>query len=745
MNKYKSIKRSTLILLFSILLIIIGLSLTSNNLNAATDNEVTATNDDYEHALKTVPRGLSWGNGDFHMADFDKNNAAIVQSKNPANPDTSIIKMTNSTYKVGGVWGSVNKPTENYFDISHEQIASMWLYFGNTGDTPGDGMAFVLQNDPRGADAIAFANGKPVNGQSLGVWGADWNKQETKPENIAKTAIQNSWALEFDTYPNVLTSENDISGEGVSFDALQPGHPYDVGQHIAGNYPGESHTYIPYPVGSINYFTMRHVNFIGKLNLVDSKWHHLTIKWEPGMNSSIGSLTYSYNDKNPDGTPNQSGLISNQFDVDTQKFNLQPGDTKLYWGFTGSTGKYFENNLMVFESLPSFVDAEATPRVHDNTQNIDIVNGRTKIDPNDDLSYFYNLNYKGWTKDWENIVATMKIPKNVTFSSGTVIFPTTNKTYDIPSSEFNNPDSVTHTLNESLSDKNRNAVIELKGRAAKIATTQLTVPSVHTTFEGDNLITSADTPMFYINSRLLLLNSNSPEPIKVKAHEDVDVLGDLSYADTTTPLINNNMTVHPTLNGSNLPTIRLSDANPATGFKIHLTSSQLQKINTFSFYVTDADQNTTNTITRQINVGGTVSFGDVSPDVNFKNTNTPYSNQIVPRVGAWQVNVIDSREKGSSWVVQAKASDLENTDKEKLNGNLIYKDPTGKVFSMNNNINIANNIKPSDLTQTQNITDTWTSQNGILLAFDSHPKNKAGKYSGTITWSLLDSLQNSDK
>ncbi|CAJ1176422.1 hypothetical protein CPEBRM1_ABPJDJAI_00040 [Companilactobacillus paralimentarius] len=118
---------------------------------------------DYEHALATTPKGLNWDNNNFVIAKFPPkpanapidspsgkkysydNNATIVRSKNPATKDTSVISLTNGTYQVGAVWSNFEKG--NYFDLSHEQIASMWIYFGNTGgEVPGDGMAFVLQN-----------------------------------------------------------------------------------------------------------------------------------------------------------------------------------------------------------------------------------------------------------------------------------------------------------------------------------------------------------------------------------------------------------------------------------------------------------------------------------------------------------------------------------------------------------------------------------------------------------------------
>lgn len=727
----------------------------------------------YDEALRTTPKGLSWDDGNFVIAKFPPkpanapakspsgkkysydNNATIVRSTNPATKDTSVISLTNATYQVGAVWSNFQK--DNYFDLSHEQVASMWIYFGESGsEVPGDGMAFVLQNSSQNAIALS-ANGIPVNGQSLGVWGADWDKTNSDPSKIAKTAIQNSWAMEFDTYKNQLTQADLISGEGVSFDANNAG---TYSQHIAtgfpafaGNPPSIPGTYIEnhqyYNGSTVHYFTMHHDNFNGVKNLVDNHWHHVTIKWSPDAtpNGQIvpagGTMTYSYNDKNPDGSlPEPGTKISSTFHLDTANFHLQK-DSKLYWGFTGSTGKYYENNLIVFESIPSFVDAEVTPRIHDNTQNRDISLNDSGVDPNDDISYFYTLDYKGWTKTWDQIKATINVPDNIHFTSGTVKYESTGKAYDIPSNLFtNDPRVIEDTLPDPLSHDSPKAIIELRGHTEKVATTQLKVPSAYASFDGDNLITDTHTNPFFINARILTLKSDFPDIKNVQPNEDVDIPGELEYHDGKT-LVNSNMTVYPTLNGRNLPSFRLSDDNPATGFNLHLTGEQLSqsKINMVTFYVKDNLGNITNKITKQINIddAGTLQFGNITPTMKFKNTNLTFPNQIIPRFDTWEVNVIDSRKKGSSWQVEAQSTDLMSAT-NKFNGNIIYKDESGKVNSLKDWTLIAQHYKDTDGIENKNITDGWKSQDGILLL--SKANNRAGKYTSTINWSLIDSTPN---
>jgi len=778
MNRHVDVKKFSIIILGLLLLLITGLFggyQIVKGANTLDDGKTTnkADNTDFDKALSTAPKGLAWNYGDFVLADFNKaaqsrndphitnsnndlnplstyqNNADLIKSTNPNSLDTSIIQMTNDQYQTGAVWSNMSK--NNYFDVSHEQVASMWLYFGNIikGDLPGDGMAFVLQNDPNGENAIALSNGIPVNGQSLGVWGADWDYNNSSSEVVANTAIKKSWALEFDTFLNFQNSSAQITGEGVSFDAAVPNIN---GQHIAGGYPAQPNTYKRFYDYPKNYFIMNHQGTKDNLTLVDSKWHHVTIKWVPGASSTdTGTLTYRYNDKNPTtGAPITQGVISQNFSIDPKLLGITSDSTKLYWGFTGSTGRNSENNLLIFESIPSFVDAEATPAIYDDTKGgTEIKSGET-VDPNDDIRYTYSLNYKGWAKQWNYINAIMDVPDNVHFTSGTVTYKdsTAGSTpRPIPASVFENINDkkITYKLPEGLNKDSRNAVIELKGHTEKIAPKVLNVPSAHASFQGDNLIKDANTVPFKISQKSLSLDSSTGNPIKIKPNDGVDIPAQVSYVGSNGTPNYANMSVYQTLNGK---TTRLQNIIHSDGsFTLSIINSDLHDSNDLSFYVQDDNYyynyGTSNRVTRKIITDGGLSFGIVQPTASFKAIQSYSSNRLVPRLGKWQVDVHDSRETGSSWTVQAKATNLINGQK-KLNGHLVYKDPRNNTVStlINNPVTVATGTKEPLDTDIKNITDSWTSQNGILLAMDHPYRNEKGTYTGTINWNLIDGIKN---
>jgi len=775
MNGHIDSKKLVVVVLELLLLIISSLSVGYHLVKGA-DNQ------NYLNALKSAPKGLTWDNHDFVIANFGEaakyrkanpmvdgyfehyinndnyvdhqsnmiNNAEIVDSKNPNSENTSIIKMTNDYHQTGAVWSNQNR--ENYFDIAHEQIASMWLYFGEIKprEKPGDGMAFVLHNDPNGENTIALsATGIPVNGQSLGVWGADWDVKNPHSQILADTAIQNSWALEFDTFLNYQTDSAQITGEGVSFDG---GIPNINGQHIAGGYPAQADTYFR-NYNSNYYYTMNHSKPKDQLNLVDQKWHHVTIKWTPDLSKpNTGTLNYRYNDKDPDtGKPiSDNNVTSTSFVLDTTKFGLKGNNTKLYWGFTGSTGRNSENNLLIFESIPSFVDAEATPAIYDDTKGgTEIKSGET-VDPNDDIRYTYSLNYKGWAKQWNYINAIMDVPDNVHFTSGTVTYKDStagSAPRPIPASVFENINDkkITYKLPEGLNKDSRNAVIELKGHTEKIAPKVLNVPSAHASFQGDNLIKDANTVPFKISQKSLSLDSSTGNPIKIKPNDGVDIPAQVSYVGSNGTPNYANMSVYQTLNGK---TTRLQNIIHSDGsFTLSIINSDLHDSNDLSFYVQDDNYyynyGTSNRVTRKIITDGGLSFGIVQPTASFKAIQSYSSNRLVPRLGKWQVDVHDSRETGSSWTVQAKATNLINGQK-KLNGHLVYKDPRNNTVStlINNPVTVATGTKEPLDTDIKNITDSWTSQNGILLAMDHPYRNEKGTYTGTINWNLIDGIKN---
>jgi len=283
-------------------------------------------------------------------------------------------------------------------------------------------MAFVLQN---GSTSVTPDYGTVSAGETLGVWGVDTAGTNNQPATVSGKAIPNSWALEFDTYLNNTTTF-DGTGQASSFDADTSGGTL-ANPHIASNYPGDAGSYtmqkksngaIFFPKTRY-YATLNHKGVLQGSDfryLADGNWHHLTIHY----NHTTKAMTYTFNDKNPDTGVSQTGQ-SATVTLDPTKFKSSTG--KLRWGFTSSTGYYWEPNLVAFEKIPDLVNADATVTMTDVTKNKPINAGDT-INGNDHVKLAYQLDYKSGSTDWEDIVADLDLPTGLIYQSAKIDYTT---------------------------------------------------------------------------------------------------------------------------------------------------------------------------------------------------------------------------------------------------------------------------------------------------------------------------------
>ena len=132
-----------------------------------------------EASLATAPSGLNQLDKLFTLpAAFNSgvtNSASIANVTNASSPNTQAIQVINGKKQMGGFWSN----DANRFDINKDATFKMWLYLGSSTSTSkaGDGMAFVLQNDPNGTTASAKVSSSSIIGETLGVWGVDTNNK----------------------------------------------------------------------------------------------------------------------------------------------------------------------------------------------------------------------------------------------------------------------------------------------------------------------------------------------------------------------------------------------------------------------------------------------------------------------------------------------------------------------------------------------------------------------------------------
>jgi len=577
MGEYKKINIKVFI--FFVFIAVITTTIAACNYTKVRADTTSGDPADLANALATAPRGLDISDPTFRLGEFYMNNypglnvnaAKVIDRNQSAGDKTGILRVTNDFNQLGAIWSNIDEA--NYIDVSRDQTMSMWLYFGRPVNSAqpkevGDGMAFVLQNDDRKLGAISMFNEDPAYGETLGVWGADFDNENANnmTSDLIKTSIQKSYAIEFDTFANNLVSFGAINGKGVSFDTGK------TSQHIGMNYPDLESTYLRQIVDIIvdqkHYFSMNHKNeeatittggSFDNMNLTDAQWHHMTVKFTHDTHT----LSFDYDDKNLDGTYKAPVKAASTV-LNMNHFQL--GDSnKLRWGFTGSTGQFMENNLIVFESIPSFVSGDTSASIKNVTKNYTISAG-DHVDVGDDLDFTYNLNYESGAKEWSDILASMNLPSEVTFHSGSVIYnDDAGNVEEIPLSEYAN-NNVQHQLLQNLSDTNKKATIVLHTTVNSVDR-QTEVGESWAKFASDNFIINDKAPNFVIDVDSLNISTNPSGTVNYgsldQVPETIPVTGEIWYSKVST--INpNTIKVKSSFNGGSEVTTSATGSIGAT-------------------------------------------------------------------------------------------------------------------------------------------------------------------------------------
>lgn len=722
-------------------------------------------------ALSTAPQGISMDNDWFKTPDKSQyTNGSLLSSDILPNNDsgTGIVKITDSTGQAGGIWGNPDK--KNYISTTKAQKLSMWINISKVSgvSSMGDGLAFVLQNDSRGTNAMSSYQSNINTGQTLGVWGVDSPfRTSSAPESVAATAIQNSWALEFDMHSNHDTPsyDNALDTKSTYYDYSLPSdynRPSIDTPHIASAFPAQASTYqsTVQSAGFLKksyYYTMNHrlsddtYNDVTTNLLNTQNWMHLTIT----IDYPNKKITYIFNDKNPDGTATASGRRVK----DTVSFTNQFGtitDDKLLYGFTGSTGDAAENGLVIFEQIPGFLQAETTPKF------VDLTMGGKELTQKSDYAYDgdevvmnYNLKYVDGNEPWKGITTHIPVPAGLILnpkedgSIGQVTIG--DKIEKIPASSYitdsTSPDngkvvySITNTMGSDDASQLGQVTLYTKAKYENANASDHSVSSVHARFVGSNAITDADSPAFTIKEPEMKLESSSDNPMQVSENKDATIDGQVSYVDSSKTVDNSKMTVHTKLNDGDEKTYTMNTSDPVGQLAVKIAAADLEPSNKLILYVSDSDGNRSNSLTFIITVkGGSLELVKYPAKVSFQSVNGDTAKgQILHRVGDWSLTVSDTRGENDHWYLTAEATDLYGSKTGKpFNGTMLYVGKDTKKMT-NNEVTIADGTVGNDVDTEEDID--WTNADkGILMRADG--SNTADTYTGKIYWNLTDSIPN---
>lgn len=738
-----------------------------------------------------------------------------------------VSAVKNKTGSYGAAWSNANTA---YFKPGKPQTISAWLSFGSNGADEtinGQGMALVLQNNSDGPYEMGAGQ------EGLGVYGYDksiikFNSYSlASTTDVAKTAVQNSIALEFDTqlqdnsknkYPKVMYSMDAVYPyySTNSFDTKESGSPIPSGfpddtslgaggsfGHIAVTYPSDPNSYYatktPYFSDETNTnfspfekgYSLFHIHRQQGANLVndtDSKgnpivWHHVTFRWVPSDDLKTATISYSYNDKETDGTINtqtdtqkQNARIDDSVTVDMSQLGNITKDSKIYWGFTGANNNINNNvasKLVSIESIPDLVNAEVDTTITDTTLNKvmydDPDDGSSdgtdrKVASGDDLKIDYKLTYDNGREDWQDIVSKIKLPTNVTYNTdggkiGTIKYAN-GDTEDIPTSALSTDGTtIDYKILQNLGDisaKNKVADIIINGVAVNQTDEDIDVDAQPATFTGSNNISSTSTPKFtilYKKNWTLNLTNPMSDPTTLLYEQDNATLNldtKLNYNGKTSPDFASGDKIHYkiSLAGHNLTydslvssnSDNLSDEIPlrkviedaGLDFWDLFPNNSSQEITVKAI---DDDGVTSNTVTYNVNIEPNHLLElNFSNNLNFQSVNYLSTTKYIKRANDYNVSVTSYR---NPWTLQAESSALTNGNDE-FNGDLVNKDSDGIDILTDTPTVIATDASSYQKETTTSIPtlNKWTSDSGFLLKNDG--LSSAKKYKGTLTWTISD-------
>lgn len=342
------------------------------------------------------------------------------------------VTSDKSVAQQGSIWNT----TGNELDLTKDFHAQMQLYFGGNDDSA-DGLAFVMA----GSRPSTLLKGG--GGARLGVWGDLSSSMKLSTTDPYKTALQNSFAIVFDTYSNVGSwngTESNIYGDAyydaAAFDAIKPSttsinYPSRQGfltgaknangsynQYVGYGYPSQPNQYawlnisttgvattaagmgtIAYGGGTQKYarsgypsdWNGTNINGMGAAQLVprgkmtDGGWHLLTIDYKSD-GAGGGTLTYTTDLSTTDGSAVSKSITWTAADI--QKYF---GTNKVAWGFTGATGQRHENGVVAFQSIPGILDNSVDTKLLADDGSTDV----TKTYLGRQYQQQYTINYNG--------------------------------------------------------------------------------------------------------------------------------------------------------------------------------------------------------------------------------------------------------------------------------------------------------------------------------------------------------------
>ncbi|HFI0692338.1 TPA: SpaH/EbpB family LPXTG-anchored major pilin [Streptococcus suis] len=316
------------------------------------------------------------------------------------------IKLNEPFHMVAYVY--LGKRTQYDKDINYNYLDTDYKLGG------ADGITFTIHNDKKkeilsdndrrvlaGSEDNYGFKAYGALGNGLGVYGSHFSANVSSNYNnmvLFKRGVENGIALEFDTYYNDNSTTQHSDNDLTSFDST----------YIIDNENHENTKYGHIAINILNDFKDNRANrneephkrtdkhkiklslgWNGELldkdktfpywwiidkdkwpttNLADGLWHRLEVTWTPDLVTNTGILNYKIYKKGHEGSRNISHsndvtydgtqVISYDVPIGTGDYSLEKVfgvsnlNNTVYWGFSGSTGGFLNNQAVQMLQLP---------------------------------------------------------------------------------------------------------------------------------------------------------------------------------------------------------------------------------------------------------------------------------------------------------------------------------------------------------------------------------------------------------
>lgn len=329
----------------------------------------------------------------------------------PVNDSSVAVITRDKPWQAGVMWSNES----NKINLAERFHMVSYVYLGDKGQqTRGaDGITFTIHNDNKtpdpktsGSDQNKGFKAYGALGNGLGVYGNNFSantRSETNNMAYMTKGVTNGIALEFDTFYNHDSTYQHTDNDLWQFVRDKESSKPNLG-HIGINYLNEIQKYDAYdandktkPFGYesgrvIKHNTMLAVGWDGEISkllyegggipglhyqngwqvsnkpskpLADGMWHRLEVEWVPSStDQKKGELTYKIYRQGYSGkaravttltptTDDGNSIIERTLDINVETvFGVENIYNTVYWGFSGSTGYYQNNQAVQMLQLP---------------------------------------------------------------------------------------------------------------------------------------------------------------------------------------------------------------------------------------------------------------------------------------------------------------------------------------------------------------------------------------------------------